>query len=319
MPFRLYRAVLAALLLGLATLPLPARADTPLTVVTSFSILADIARAIGGERVTVESLIEAGQDAHGFEPRPSDIRRLSEADLVIVNGLGFEGWLERLPTSAPVIVASRHAAILEAGEDDHGAHEPDHGPDAHEPHDHDPHDHGPMDPHAWQSPLNGLHYAETIAEALATADPQGSAVYETNLEAYRQEILAIDGEWRSFTASLDRAGRTVVTAHAAFNYLAHAYDLHFLTLAGIETEGSISAHDLAHVIEEIQEEGVRAVFFENISDERLLQQITSETDAVIGGTLYSDALSGPDGPAPTYLALLRHNLSVMRQALAPMR
>jgi zinc/manganese transport system substrate-binding protein len=217
---------------------------------------------------------------------------------VLVNGLGFEGWLERLIDAAgyrgPVAVTSEGVATL-ALEDEHG--------------------HGAVDPHAWQSLANGRTYVANVARALKAADPAGAATYDANAAAYLAEIEALDQELRESFAALSPERRTLVTSHDAFAYFAHAYDLEVLAPQGAGTESEASAADVAALIRQIRDRRIPAVFVENVTDPRLLEQITRETDARIGGTLYSDALSDASGPAPTYLAMFRHNLRTLLAAL----
>lgn len=297
MPSRLLRPLAFAALFLSA--PPGQAADARIDVVASFSIVADMAARVGGERVDVTVIVGPDGDAHVYEPTPADARAVSAADLVIVNGLGFEGWLERLVGAAeyrgPVAVASDSIAPL--GLDD-------------------AHGHGPLDPHAWQSLANGRRYVTNITRALTSADPAGAATYDANAAAYLAEIEALDRELRAGFAALPTERRRIVTSHDAFAYFAHAYGLEMLAPQGVTTESEASAADVARLIRQIRAERVPAVFVENISDPRLIEQITRETDARIGGSLYSDALSGPAGPAPTYLAMFRHNFQTLLAALA---
>lgn len=284
-------------------------------VVASFSILGDIAREVGGERIELVTLVGPDGDAHVFEPSPSDARAVAAADLVIVNGLGFEGWMDRLVEAAgykgTVAVASNGIAprAMEEQEEHVGEHaeQADHA-------DEEGH-HGGQDPHAWQSLANGEVYVVNVERALSAADPDGAAAYAERAASYRQRLAALDAKVRSDIAILPPERRKLVTSHDAFGYFAAAYGMEFLAPQGVSTESEASAADVARLIRQINEERIPAVFVENISDPRLLEQITKETEAKIGGTLYSDALSGPDGPASTYVRMFEHNLATLTQAL----
>jgi zinc/manganese transport system substrate-binding protein len=303
----------------------PVSADQPLKAIASFSILGDMVREVGGDRVRVITLVGADGDGHVYQPTPADARNVAEAKIVFVNGLGFEGWIDRLVKAAafkgPVVVASKGVAPLSMEDGDgHGHDTKDNGAkDNRAKHGHGSarhHHHGDIDPHAWQSLNNGAIYVRNIANALASADPAGAATYRTNAERYLAEIAGLDQEVRAAIATLPPDRRTVVTSHDAFGYFAHAYGLRFVSPEGVNTEAEASAKDVAALIKQIRAENIPAVFMENITDPRLIEQIRKETGAVIGGTLYSDALSAAGGPAPTYLKMFRHNAAMLTQALS---
>lgn len=305
--------------------PAVAKANEPIPVVATFSILGDMVARIGGEHVSVTTLVGPDGDAHVYEPTPAAARTVSEADLLFVNGLDFEGWLDRLVDASGfdgtrVVVTDRIEPIpFEDGDDQHDSDEHDeHEEDGHaehaeaEGHDH----HGAFDPHAWQSLGHAIAYVDNIAAALAKADPANAAAFDQNRAAYVDEIEALDAEIREMVASLAADRRTIVTSHDAFQYFGQDYGLTFLAPQGLSTESEASAQDVARLIESIRGEGISAVFVENITDARLLKQIANETGATIGGTLYPGALSGLDGPAPTYLDMMRHNATTLAQALS---
>ena len=300
---RLDRRLLLAL--GLSLLAAPARADERLPVVASFSILGDLTARVGGDRIALTTLVGPDGDAHVFEPGPGDARAVSEAKLLVVNGLGFEGWMDRLKGAAGFdgieVVATSGVAPLKLAEDD------DHG------HDHG-HDHGAIDPHAWQNVANAEIFVRNIAVGLEKADPAGAAVYRANTEAYLAELKALDEDIRTSLAAVPAERRVLVTSHDAFGYFAAAYDLKVLAPQGISTESEASAADVAGLIRQIRKDGVQAVFVENVTDPRLLEQIVRETGARIGGTLYSDALSPPGTPAATYVGMMRHNAEAITAA-----
>jgi zinc/manganese transport system substrate-binding protein len=293
-------AAIVALALPLATAPaLPQEASPPVRVVASFSILGDLVRNIGGDRVAIATLVGPNGDAHVYSPSPADAKTLAAARLIVVNGLGFEGWIDRLvqvsATGAPVAVAGagvvpRHLAVA-----DHGA--------------------GGVDPHAWQSVGNVKIYAANIRDALIAADPGGRAVYAANAASYLDRLDRLDEEVRRAIASIPPARRKVITTHDAFGYFGADYGVAFIAQQGLSTEAEAAAKDVARIIRQIRDEHIPAIFFENIADPRLLKRIAAETGARIGGTLYSDALTDPRGPAPTYIALMRHNVDEIVAAL----
>lgn len=295
-------ATLLGLLLGLAT-AFTVRAEAPLPVVASFSILGDLVSQVGGERVAVTTLVGPGGDAHVYEPTPADARTLGSAALLVTNGLGFEGWIDRLVTasgfSGPHVVAAADVTPRHADPE----HPAGHGDD--------------IDPHAWQNPANVALYVAQIRDGLIAADPAGAADYRARADDYLAALDALDAEIRGAIAAIPPARRKVVTSHDAFGYFAQAYGLDFLAPVGVNTEAEASAADVAALIRQIRSEDIPAVFVENISDPRLLAQIRRETGAQPGGTLYSDALSPPDGPAATYVDLMRHNLRTLVAALVP--
>ena len=289
-------------------------ADPLLEVVASFSILGDMVKTVGGDRVQVITLVGPDGDAHVFEPTPADAKAIGDAKVVFINGLGLEqGWMPRLIEASnykgPVVVTSKGTKTLrmkeegESGKERASAHE--HG----KPHMVD-------DPHAWQNLANGKIYVENIVAGLSAADPAGAEIYRANGQSYITEIDKLDAEVRTKLAAIPQARRKVVTTHDAFQYFGKAYGLELLAPEGVSTEAEASAEDVAKLIRQIRKDRITAVFFENMSDNRLLTQISKETGAKIGGTVYSDALSAADGPAPTYLGMFRHNLEEFTQALA---
>ena len=300
---------------ALALLPLQAFAQDKLPVVASFSILGDMVAEVGGDRVMVSTLVGPDGDAHVYEPTPADAQTVAAASVVFVNGLAFEGWLDRLIEASeykgPVVVATDGITALEMAEEHHEGEE-EHAEGEAEA---EGHDHGGTDPHAWQSVENARIYVSNITAALITADPQGEEVYTANASAYLAELTALEAEIQAAMVALPESRRSVVTSHDAFGYFAAAYGMTFHAPEGISTEAEASAADVAALITQMKAEGIPAVFMENISDSRLLEQITAETGAKVGGTLFSDALSGPDGPASTYLDMMRHNVATLSVAL----
>lgn len=288
----------------------------PLPVVTSTTILADLVREVGGSRVSVTSLVAPSGDVHVFTPSPADAKRVKDARLVVVNGLGLEGWLSRL-----VRVAGGKAVVVTATDgvkpvelDDHGH---DHAGHDHAD-DHAGHDHGPADPHAWQDVgIVGKIYVGNILKALMAADPDGAEDYRKRAAEYQGQLAALDGEVRAAVASIPVGRRKIITSHEAFGYFARAYDLQFISPRGVSSDAEPSARDMAAIIRQIRAGKIPAVFLENMTDPRLMQRISSETGAKIGGTLYSDSLTAENGDAPTYIAMVRHNIKTLTRALAP--
>ena len=336
MPARraLLTSAAAVLAMSLAP-PAVAQSGKPIPVVATFSILGDMVKRIGGEHVAVTTLVGPDGDTHVYQPTPADARAVSEAKVLVVNGLQFEGWLDRLIEAAdfdgiravategiePIAFDDKHAEGDDHDDHDRDKHaeRDDHDDRHHDKHaesdHHDGHDHGAFDPHGWQSLRNAAVYAGNIAAALAKADPGNAGAFHRNREAYVAEIEALDSEIRRIVAGLPAASRTVVTSHDAFQYFGRDYGLTFVAPQGLSTESEASAKDVARLIRQIRDDGIRAVFIENIGDPRLLKRIADETGAAVGGTLYPGALSGPDGPAPTYLDMMRHNAMTLARAL----
>ena len=303
-------AAIAVLMLGA---PASGGPDGPIRAVATFSILGDMVSRIGGEHVAVTTLVGPNGDAHVYRPTPADARAVSEAHILVVNGLDFEGWLDRLIQASDfagvhvVATAGIEPMAVEDDGDDHG-HDGDRreGRSAEEHGDeHDGHHHGAFDPHAWQSLRHAVVYVDNITAALATADPDNAGTFYRNRAAYVAEIEALDADIRDMFADFPAGSRTIVTSHDAFQYFGRDYGLTFIAPQGLSTASEASARDVAHLIELIRDQGIRAVFAENVADPRLLKRIADETGTTIGGTLYPGALSGPDGPVPTYLDMMR--------------
>ncbi len=281
----------------------------PLPVVTSFSILADLVKVIGGSHVEVTSLVGPNADAHVFDPTPADAKRLADAKLVVINGLGFEGWMDRLIKSSgyrgSVTVASRGVKTIQEA----AGHGHQHGHS---------HSHA-ADPHAWQNPLNVKQYVQNIRLALAAAKPAAAQEFEQRAQAYSRDLDALDQSIRERLKPIPVAQRRIVTSHDAFGYFAAAYNVKFYPLQGLSTGSEPSAADVVRIIDQIKKNKVTAIFVENISDARVLERITKESGARIGGTLYADALSEPGTAVDTYLKLIEHNAATIIKGLAPVQ
>ena len=280
------RRLLLCVLLLIAS---PLHAAERLNVVASFSILGDFVRNVGGDRVDVTTLVGPDSDVHVYTPAPSDAKRIADAKLVIVNGLGLEGWLPRLVQSAgskaQVVTVSAGIAPLKLG--------------------------SAADPHAWQSVPNAKIYVGDIANALAAADPDDAEFFRARAKAYLDKLEALDREVREAVAKIPPERRKVISTHDAFGYFAAEYGVQFVAPLGVSTETEPSARDIAAIIGQIKTQKIPAVFLENISDDRLIRRIAAETGARVGGTLISDGLTGEKGLAPTYIDMVRHNIKAL--------
>ena len=271
---------------------LPVRAE-PLKVVATFSILGDLVRNVGGNAVEVTTLVGPDSDAHMYSPTPADAKKIADAKLIVVNGLGFEGWLPRLVQSsgskATIVTASKGITPLRLGND--------------------------ADPHAWQSVNIAKIYVGNISTAITAANPAAADQLMANTQAYLARLDALDREVRDAVAKIRPERRKVISTHNAFGYFAAAYGIEFIAPLGVSTESEPSARDLARIITQIKQAKIPAVFLENITDPRLMQRISAETGARVGGTLYSDGLTGEKGDAPTYIDMVRHNIKALTRAL----
>jgi zinc/manganese transport system substrate-binding protein len=281
-----------ALLLVLAVASVAAQDNVK--VVASFSILGDLVKNVGGDRVEVATLVGPGGDAHVYSPSPADARTLAAARLIVLNGLGFEGFIDRLvqASGTKAVIAVASAGVTPRRSEG-----------------------GAIDPHAWQAVGNAEIYVKNIRDALIKVDPAGRETYEANAAAYLARLDRLDRDVRAAISSIPPARRKVITTHDAFGYFGAAYGIAFIAPLGVSTETEASARDIARIIRQVRHDEVPALFVENVSDPRLLRRISAETDARIGGTLYSDQLSRPDGPASTYIDMIRHNVGEIVAAL----
>jgi zinc/manganese transport system substrate-binding protein len=288
-----FRATLAFLAITLGAAPL--HAEGRVKVVASFSILADFAKEIGGDRVSVSSLVGPNGDVHVYAPAPQDAKTIADARLVVINGLGLEGWLPRLLQSsgskAVVVTASNGVDPLKLGSE--------------------------ADPHAWQSVPNAEIYVRNIRDALVQADAADADYFRGNAQRYLAELDALDRQVRDDVAKIPPERRKVISTHRAFGYFETAYGIQFIAPLGVSTEAEPGARDIAAIVAEVKKGKIPAVFLENISDERLVRRIAEETGAKLGGTLFSDALTDEKGLAPTYIAMVRHNIKALTSALGP--
>lgn len=277
----------------------------PMPVVASFSILGDVAQQIGGERVAVQSLVGANQDAHAYNLTSSDIKKIREARLVLLNGLGLEkAELQRAVKQSKVASAEATAGIKPLAADEHH-HE--HG------HDHD-HDHGEFDPHVWNDPVLMQRYAANVAIALIKADPAGSRYYQQRFKDYQHVLNQLNNYANQQFGAVAPAKRKVLTGHDSFAYLGKRYQVKFISPQGVSSEAEPSARQIAAIIRQIKAENVKAVFTENIKDGRMIARIAKETGVKVSGGLYADALSS-GAPAGTYADMFRYNVRVMSEAM----
>ena len=284
---------LLALLISVLPYSAIANNDTPIKVVTSFSILQNLVQELGGEKVDIINLVAPNSDAHIYRPKPSDAIAIANADLVVLNGLGFEGWMARLiennGSSAKQLIASNGVKELLID--------------------------GEMDPHAWQSFENIKQYSHNITQALIENKPQYSKQFNQLNKAYMQKVNALQQSLSQQLSSIPKEKRLVVTSHDAFNYLGKEFSISFIAPVGVNTDIEPTASDVAKLIDQIKSENIKALFIENINNPRLLRQIASETKVGIGGSLYSDALSEISGPASTYLKMMEYNIVSLVTAL----
>jgi zinc/manganese transport system substrate-binding protein len=283
-------------------LPAGSCAADKLPVTASFSILGDLVRVVGADRVAVTLLVGPNEDAHVFEPKPSDAKNLLQARLLVINGLGFEPWAQKLAKSAgyqgETLIASKgvNARTMPGGRG-HGHADAD------------------VDPHAWQNPINVILYVRNIAAALSQLDPAGAAVFQSQGEAYVKELQALDAWAKDQLASIATDKRKVITSHDAFGYFAAHYQVTFLAPQGVSTDNEPSAKDVAHLIRQIKREKIRAVFVENMSNPKLLAQLSRDTGVTPGPKLYVDALSGPTDAGSSYLKMMRHNVTQLVEGM----
>jgi zinc/manganese transport system substrate-binding protein len=278
--------------------PVRAQPTTKLPVVATFSILADFARNVGSDRINVAALVGPDGDTHVYQPKPADAEKLGAARLILVNGLGLEGWIDRLikasGAKAPVVVATKGIKPQQMREE--GRVE--------------------LDPHAWQSIADAKIYVANIRDGLIAADPAGEAAYRANAEKYLGKLDTLEAEVKREIAKIPPGRRQIITTHDAFGYFGTAYGFRFIAPEGVSTETEASARDVAKIIRQIKSQKIPAVFLENVTDPRLVRSIAAESGATVGGTLFSDALSPPDGPASTYIDMMRNNVRELAAALA---
>jgi zinc/manganese transport system substrate-binding protein len=293
--------LLAGFAAALFAKPVIAQDTAKIGAAATFSILGDLVRQVGGDRVDVVTLVGPDGDVHVYSPTPGDAKKLAAAKIVFVNGLGLEGWVTRLvkasSTRAPVVTVSNGITARKT-EDENAPERPI------------------IDPHAWQSVANAKIYVANIRDGLAAIDPAGKATYDANAAAYLDKLDQLEKEVHAAIAGIPADRRRVITTHDSLGYFGDAYGLKFIAPERVSTDSEASAKDVAKIIAQIRREKIPGVFLENITDPRLMNEIARETGAAVGGTLYSDALSPPGGPAASYLDMMRHNARELTKALA---
>ena len=269
-------------------------ASAKIKVVSTFSILGDMVQNIGGDNIELTTLVGANGDGHVYEPTPADAKSVAAADIVFVNGLGFEGWIDRLVKASgykgKVIIATEGIKELKFE--------------------------GELDPHAWQDLSNGRIYIKNIKNALTDLDPKNSNLYKKNFIAYDKILESMDKSTKDKFADIPKKNRKVITSHDAFLYFGRAYGIDFRSPVGVTTESEPSAGELAELITEMRKDNIKALFAENITDPRLIKQLAKEVNAQIGGTLYSDALSDNSEPANTYINMFKYNVNKLANILS---
>jgi zinc/manganese transport system substrate-binding protein len=290
------------LLVGASVLvtAMPTLAQDGVPVVATFSILGDFVKNVGGDRVEATTLVGPNGDVHAYSPTSTDAAKLSLAKVVFVNGLGLEGWMTRLVTASatkvPIVVATDGVTPRDMKDKNKtGRVVPD--------------------PHAWQSIANARIYVANIRDGLTKVNPAVASIYDTNTKSYLVKLDALEKEVKAAIAKIPADRRKIITNHAAFGYFGDAYGMEFIAPEGLSTDSEPSASDVAKIITQIRTQKIPAVFLENVTDPRLMQQIAEDSSAKIGGKLYSDALSGPNGPASTYIELMRNNVREFDKAL----
>ncbi|AMC13370.1 metal ABC transporter substrate-binding protein [Liberibacter crescens] len=290
------------ILLASLTLLLPfshAHARGKLKVIATFSVLGDMVKHVAYNDIDLKVLVGPNGDTHEYQPTPTDAKDIAKADLVIMNGAKLEGWLDRLIQSSgykgPVVEATKGISLLTSQEEGQKA--------------------GAPDPHAWQNAANGKIYVTNIRDALIAADRAHASDYRKNAETYIKQIDAIDAWIKESIATVPEKKRIAIISHDALQYFGVAYKLKFLAAQGISTESQPSAANMAKLIKQIRKKKITAVFLENMTDSRLVKQLEKDAGAHIGGTLYTDALSDPKGPAPTYLDMFKHNVPELLKGL----
>ena len=266
-------------------------------VLTTFTVLADLARNVAGDRLTIRSIVKPGSEIHGYQPTPSDIERAGSADLIVENGLGLELWARKFTASAgdiPTLTLSDGMEPLLIAEDAYA---------------------GKPNPHAWMSPQRTMAYVDQLERAFGTLDPAGADQFKANAIAYKQRLQRLDQELRSALQAIPEKRRVLVSCEGAFTYLANDYGLEEAYLWPVNAESQVTPKRMARLIETVRDRKIPAVFCESTVSDKAQKQVAAESGARFGGTFYVDSLSKPDGPAPTLLKLQRHNVALLINGL----
>ncbi|MGF4043408.1 metal ABC transporter substrate-binding protein [Paenarthrobacter nitroguajacolicus] len=297
---RRFAAVLTAIALAMGVSACggnsPAGENDKPVVLTTFTVLADIAKNVAGDKLRVESITKAGAEIHGYEPTPGDIRKAAQADLILDNGLNLEAWFSQFveDLDVPHAVVSDGVDVMPIAEDSYQ---------------------GKPNPHAWMSPKNVQIYASNMAKAFAKLDPSHASEFEANAEAYNAQLQTVQDEMVSKLSVLSEKQRALVTCEGAFSYLARDAGLKEVYIWAVNAEQQATPQQITRAIEFVRDNQVPAVFCESTVSDAPMQQVVGATDAKFGGTLYVDSLSEADGPVPTYLDLMRHDAKVITTAL----
>ncbi len=271
--------------------------DSKPVVLTTFTVLADVARNVAGDKLTVESITKAGAEIHGYEPTPGDIRKASKADLILDNGLNLEAWFGQFVEGldVPHAVVSDGVQVMSISEDSYQ---------------------GKPNPHAWMSPVNVQIYVDNMVKAFSELDPDNAGAFKANGDAYKAELQAVQDQMKSSLAGVPETQRALVTCEGAFSYLARDAGLTEVYIWAVNAEQQATPQQITRAIEYVKANKVPAVFCESTVSDAPMQQVVGATGATFGGTLYVDSLSEVDGPVPTYLDLIRHDAEVITKALA---
>ena len=267
-------------------------------VLTTFTVLADLARNVAGDRLKVRSIVKPGSEIHGYQPTPSDIEQASSADLIIENGLGLELWARKFTASAgdiPTVTLSDGMEPLLIAEDAYA---------------------GKPNPHAWMSPQRTMAYVDQLEQAFVQLDPAGADQFKANAVAYKQSLQRLDQELRSSLETIPTERRVLVSCEGAFTYLASDYGLEEAYLWPVNAESQVTPKRMARLIETVRSRKIPAVFCESTVSDKAQKQVAAESGARFGGTFYVDSLSKANGPAPTLLKLQRHNVALLINGLA---
>ena len=266
-------------------------------VLTTFTVLADMAKNVAGDRLRVESITKQGAEIHGCEPTPSDIRRASGADLILENGLGLELWSRRFTAAAgnvPTVTLSEGMKPLPIEEDAYA---------------------GKPNPHAWMSPKRAMQYVDRMVDAFSKLDPAGAATFKANGEAYKQQLRQLDTDLRASIATIPEQRRVLVSCEGAFTYLAKDYGMHEAYLWPVNAESQVTPQRMKRLIDTVKQRRIPAIFCESTVSDEAQREVAQASGSRFGGTFYVDSLSAADGPAPTLLDLQRHNVRLIQQGL----
>ena len=267
-------------------------------VLTTFTVLADLARNVAGDRLRVQSIVKPGSEIHGYQPTPSDIERASQADLIVENGLGLELWARKFTANAgniPSVTLSEGMDPLLIEEDAYA---------------------GKPNPHAWMSPQRTMAYVDQLEQAFRRLDPAGAEQFSANAAAYKQQLQDLDDELRSALDAIPAERRVLVSCEGAFTYLARDYGLDEAYLWPVNAESQVTPKRMARLINTVRDRQIPAIFCESTVSDKAQRQVAAESGARFGGTFYVDSLSAAEGPAPTLLDLQRHNVALLIDGLA---